>query len=53
MPVTAAPPGGALARLPALAVSAVPWREMAGDIVQWDALAEWAAEPNPFHESWR
>src|SRR5690606_32241709 len=22
------------------------------DIARWDALAEWPAEPNPFHESW-
>jgi hypothetical protein len=21
-------------------------------IARWDALAQWAAEPNPFHESW-
>lgn len=52
MPVTAAPPDGASARLPEIAVRAVPWREMADDAAQWDALAEWATTPNPFHESW-
>lgn len=30
------------------------WRDFdtAGEIVRWDALAEWASEPNPFYESW-
>ena len=52
MPVTAALPGGASARLPQIAVRAVSWRDMASDTAQWDALAEWATAPNPFHESW-
>lgn len=30
----------------------ISWREMAGEIAAWDALARRAAEPNPFHESW-
>jgi CelD/BcsL family acetyltransferase involved in cellulose biosynthesis len=53
-PETAAPPGGASARLPEIAVEAVPWREMTDSdaVTQWDALAEWAASPNPFFESW-
>jgi len=30
------------------------WRDFAApaQIARWDALAQWAAEPNPFHESW-
>lgn len=30
------------------------WRELdsSAEIVRWDALAQWASEPNPFHESW-
>jgi CelD/BcsL family acetyltransferase involved in cellulose biosynthesis len=30
------------------------WRafDTAAEIARWDALAEWASEPNPFHESW-
>ena len=30
------------------------WRELTDPAMQgqWDALAEWAAEPNPFFESW-
>jgi CelD/BcsL family acetyltransferase involved in cellulose biosynthesis len=42
----------ASARLPAFALDAAPWRDMAGDVVAWDALALCAAEPNPFFESW-
>jgi len=31
-----------------------PWREFErhGEIARWDALAQWAVEPNPFYESW-
>ncbi len=31
-----------------------PWRELdhPAEIARWDALAEWAVEPNPFYESW-
>jgi CelD/BcsL family acetyltransferase involved in cellulose biosynthesis len=30
------------------------WRTLdrSAEIVRWDALAQWASEPNPFHESW-
>lgn len=30
------------------------WRvlEASAEVARWDALAEWAAEPNPFYESW-
>lgn len=30
------------------------WRELdtSAEISRWDALAQWASEPNPFHESW-
>ena len=30
------------------------WRELAqaGETARWDALAQWAVEPNPFQESW-
>ncbi len=32
----------------------VPWADMAtpGAVHAWDALAQWASEPNPFYESW-
>lgn len=40
----------------ALEISVVerPWRdfELPGEVVRWDTLARWSAEPNPFHESW-
>jgi CelD/BcsL family acetyltransferase involved in cellulose biosynthesis len=37
-----------------MAARALPWRDLAtGErLPQWDALASWAAEPNPFFESW-
>ena len=30
------------------------WRDLdtADEVARWDALAQWAAEPNPFFESW-
>lgn len=30
------------------------WRDLdtSAQIARWDALAQWASEPNPFHESW-
>lgn len=30
------------------------WRALdtPAEIARWDALAQWASEPNPFHESW-
>jgi len=34
------------------AISAVPWRDLAGDADAWDRLADAASEPNPFFESW-
>ena len=35
-------------------VEALPWRELTTKeaIVEWDALTQWTACPNPFHESW-
>lgn len=33
-------------------LTCVPWTEMTGEIAAWDRLAETAAEPNPFFESW-
>ena len=35
-------------------VEAHDWRAFANpaQTARWDALAQWAAEPNPFHESW-
>jgi CelD/BcsL family acetyltransferase involved in cellulose biosynthesis len=37
-----------------IAIAARDWRELdtSAEIARWDALAQWAAEPNPFHESW-
>lgn len=45
---------GDLAQAHPVTVELVPWRTMAHDgaIAEWDALAQWASEPNPFHESW-
>lgn len=42
------------AHAPPVAVRARAWRELdeTGEIARWDALAQWAVEPNPFHESW-
>ncbi|MDE8651982.1 GNAT family N-acetyltransferase [Novosphingobium album (ex Liu et al. 2023)] len=45
----AAPARGAL---PAGRITCVPWRDLAGEIEAWDALAARASEPNPFFESW-
>lgn len=33
-------------------LSCVPWRAMLTETEAWDALAQCAAEPNPFYESW-
>jgi CelD/BcsL family acetyltransferase involved in cellulose biosynthesis len=35
-----------------LRARALPWRELCTRLTEWDALASWAAEPNPFFESW-
>jgi CelD/BcsL family acetyltransferase involved in cellulose biosynthesis len=37
-----------------IGIVARPWRdfERPGEVERWDALAQWASEPNPFHESW-
>jgi len=37
-----------------LAVVERDWHELdcAAEVARWDALAQWASEPNPFHESW-
>jgi CelD/BcsL family acetyltransferase involved in cellulose biosynthesis len=39
---------------PRVRLAPLAWREMESpeQIARWDALAQWAAEPNPFHESW-
>ncbi|MGX7894787.1 GNAT family N-acetyltransferase [Tsuneonella sp. HG222] len=39
---------------PTVRLEAKSWRELAvpDEAVRWEALAEWAAEPNPFYESW-
>lgn len=37
---------------PRYALSAVSWRDLAGEIAAWDSLAASASEPNPFFESW-
>ncbi|WP_231958760.1 GNAT family N-acetyltransferase [Altererythrobacter sp. B11] len=52
MPDAALPGSGR--PVPALALMAEDWRrfDSAAERTQWDALAQWAAEPNPFHESW-
>jgi CelD/BcsL family acetyltransferase involved in cellulose biosynthesis len=52
MPVKTAHLGDAGARPPEITTSAVPWREMAENTAEWDALTSWAESPNPFHESW-
>lgn len=33
-------------------LACVPWREMLEETQAWDELAQRAAEPNPFYESW-
>ncbi|WP_425437307.1 GNAT family N-acetyltransferase [Novosphingobium guangzhouense] len=33
-------------------MTAVPWRSLESEIAAWDRLADSAAEPNPFYESW-
>lgn len=47
-----APPGDK--RSPELRLVRRDWRafQTPAQIARWDALAEWAAEPNPFHEAW-
>jgi CelD/BcsL family acetyltransferase involved in cellulose biosynthesis len=37
-----------------IAIEERDWRALdtPGEIARWDALAQWASEPNPFHESW-
>ncbi len=37
-----------------IAIAERDWRalEAPGEVARWDSLAQWAAEPNPFHESW-
>ncbi len=37
-----------------IAIAARDWRTLdtSAEIARWDALAQWASEPNPFHESW-
>lgn len=37
-----------------VSLRACDWRALASQesIARWDSLAQWACEPNPFHESW-
>jgi CelD/BcsL family acetyltransferase involved in cellulose biosynthesis len=37
-----------------IAIAEREWRslEEPAEITRWDTLAQWASEPNPFHESW-
>jgi len=37
-----------------IAIAERDWRDFddPAEIARWDALTQWAAEPNPFHESW-
>lgn len=39
---------------PALHIETCDWRafQTPASVARWDALAQWAAEPNPFHEAW-
>lgn len=52
--LTAVSPATPSRAVPHLAMSARDWREFdrPDRIAAWDALAQWAAEPNPFYESW-
>lgn len=52
IPKPAGRPAAAPAPLPGFALDAVPWLELSGEALAWDALARCAAEPNPFFESW-
>jgi CelD/BcsL family acetyltransferase involved in cellulose biosynthesis len=42
------------AHAPKLRFAARDWRDLAqsAETARWDALSQWATEPNPFHESW-
>ena len=37
-----------------MAITERDWRALdtPAEVARWDSLAQWAAEPNPFHESW-
>jgi CelD/BcsL family acetyltransferase involved in cellulose biosynthesis len=37
-----------------IAITPRDWRDLdtPAETARWDALAQWASEPNPFHESW-
>jgi CelD/BcsL family acetyltransferase involved in cellulose biosynthesis len=39
---------------PTIAIAEREWCSLdtSAEIARWDALAQWASEPNPFHESW-
>jgi CelD/BcsL family acetyltransferase involved in cellulose biosynthesis len=41
-------------RAPEVRLKARDWRAMQtpAEVARWDALSEWATEPNPFHDSW-
>jgi CelD/BcsL family acetyltransferase involved in cellulose biosynthesis len=51
-PKPAAEPVAVPARPDGFTIEAVPWLDMTGEIAAWDALAQCAAEPNPFFENW-
>ncbi len=46
--------GSGRAAIPAARIVAKTWRDFdhRTTIAAWDALAQWAVEPNPFYESW-
>ena len=49
-----APAPLATLRAPEMRLTAHDWRgfQTPAEMGRWSALAEWASEPNPFHESW-
>ncbi len=54
LPNVAAPTAATQSRAPRARVKARSWREFdrKDKIAAWDALAQWAVEPNPYYESW-
>jgi hypothetical protein len=51
-PTPAAEPVAVPARRDGFTIEAAPWLDMTAEIAAWDALAQCAAEPNPFFENW-
>jgi CelD/BcsL family acetyltransferase involved in cellulose biosynthesis len=52
IPKAAERPPAAPAPPPGFALEALPWLDLSGEVLAWDALARCVAEPNPFFESW-